>query len=164
IEDGKSIGLNRNKLFAMIVYKNVFPNDFTSLQYRRGFMFNIINNKQILINEKLNEIDEDKQQYKKLIIKINEEHLENINELDDLFFKHPGIIMVNGKDQHEYDNRVQFIQAIKENNYDVRVRKNVNFNSNNQPINVEDVFDKHRRDSKYRLREKTLIRKLEMKE
>lgn len=45
--------LNANKMFAIIVYKNLFPLDFTLLQMNQGLVFYIFNNKPLYIkNEK----------------------------------------------------------------------------------------------------------------
>ena len=47
------LGLNANKMFAMMTYKNLFPLDFTLLQMNQGFVFYIFNNKPLHIkNEK----------------------------------------------------------------------------------------------------------------
>ena len=43
--------LNANKMFAIIVYKNLFPLDFTLLQMNQGFVFYILNNKPLYIKK-----------------------------------------------------------------------------------------------------------------
>lgn len=42
--------LNANKMFAMIVYKNIFPLDFTLLQKNQGFMFYLFNHSSFITN------------------------------------------------------------------------------------------------------------------
>ncbi|MBU3134406.1 hypothetical protein KPL40_18495 [Clostridium gasigenes] len=50
------------KLFAMITYKNLYPNDFAKLQVKQGVLYEIFNNKNILkeelIKDTKNQIDE----------------------------------------------------------------------------------------------------------
>ena len=51
--NNNELGLNANKMFAMMTYKNLFPLDFTLLQMNQGFVFYIFNNKPLHIkNEK----------------------------------------------------------------------------------------------------------------
>ena len=53
INNNDKLELNANKMFAIIVYKNLFPLDFTLLQMNQGFVFYIFNNKPLYIkNEK----------------------------------------------------------------------------------------------------------------
>jgi hypothetical protein len=65
--------LDMNKLLAIIVYKNLYPKDFTELSENSGVLFNTINSKNKYIQETISEIDN---QIKSLEekIKISEEH------------------------------------------------------------------------------------------
>ena len=49
--------LDRNKLLAIIVYKNLFPNDFTKLNDNEGTLWKAINSKQTFIAEQTIHID-----------------------------------------------------------------------------------------------------------
>lgn len=60
----KELKLSYNKLFALIVLKNIFPKEFDELQEDRGYIYNIINDKEALISNieidletKIKEID-----------------------------------------------------------------------------------------------------------
>lgn len=60
----EELKLSYNKLFALIVLKNIFPKEFDELQEDRGYIYNIINNKEALISDfesdletKIKEID-----------------------------------------------------------------------------------------------------------
>lgn len=60
----EELKLSYNKLFALIVLKNIFPKEFDELQEDRGYVYNIINNKEALISDfesdletKIKEID-----------------------------------------------------------------------------------------------------------
>lgn len=47
----KELKLSYNKLFALIVLKNIFPKEFDELQEDRGYIYNIINSKEKIIND-----------------------------------------------------------------------------------------------------------------
>lgn len=54
----KELNLNKNKLFAMMVLKNVFPNEFELLQGDKGYIFSIFDRIEKNIIESYKEIDE----------------------------------------------------------------------------------------------------------
>jgi len=54
----KKLGSNfQNQILAMIVYKNIFPNDFTLLSQNRGDLYKAIDKKQVFIKTKISELD-----------------------------------------------------------------------------------------------------------
>lgn len=72
--------LDRTKLLAIIIYKNLFPKDFEELQLGKGFLHDIINDKETIIgslktkiNEKIKEIDNRIQNANNEIINSEEE-------------------------------------------------------------------------------------------
>lgn len=69
--------LNIEKLFAMIVYKNLMPDDFILLQNNDGIVFSIFRDKENYIKKRLNEIDAN-------ISKLNSKHdnFHNIIDID----------------------------------------------------------------------------------
>lgn len=73
--------LNQDKLFAILVYKNMYPDDFGQLLKRKGKLYQFITNKQIYIKQlkgsyesRIKEIDEQ-------VYTIGREHLKSIEEL-----------------------------------------------------------------------------------
>lgn len=65
-----AVNLNQDKLFAIVTYKNIYPNDFVGLSENRGVLFEAIHSKQKYINERINileqEITDIKEQIKDL--------------------------------------------------------------------------------------------------
>lgn len=55
------IHFDAKKLFSLITYKNLFPDDFSKLQCSNGILYNIINNKQENILNIITELNETKQ-------------------------------------------------------------------------------------------------------
>jgi hypothetical protein len=61
----------QDKLFAIIVYKNMYPDDFGKLPKRKGNLYDFISKKKDYVNDMITEIDNS--------IKENEEQIENLN-------------------------------------------------------------------------------------
>lgn len=76
---------NKEKLLAMIIYKNFYPSDFAKLHINEGIIFDIFNKRIEFIKVKLNEIKEKISNKQKEIAeyetKIESEKLKSINEL-----------------------------------------------------------------------------------
>ncbi|MCO7724873.1 hypothetical protein HX045_16400 [Myroides odoratimimus] len=73
--------LNQDKLFAIITYKNIYPNDFMKLSYNEGNLYEIFNSKNIFIKNSLNKIDDEISENKKQIIEYNKLYINNIKDL-----------------------------------------------------------------------------------
>ncbi len=80
-EQLKSDSLDVTKLLAMIIYKNVYPQDFENLHYGKGFLYKVCEEKakfveinRSLINEKIDSL-------KERIKASQDEKISNINEL-----------------------------------------------------------------------------------
>lgn len=117
-----SLDLDKNKLLALVIYKNLFPKDFSELQYGKSYLNAILSQKNVLINEKQDEI---KSEIAEVVDEINQaesELFETVDELDALYLKTPvgSEIMVGEKNEHGYDNRAKFIRAIKDSEYLVK--------------------------------------------
>ena len=92
-----STKINSNKILSMIVYKNLFPKDFSDLQLNQGFVYNIFSQKEKFIAERIKKID--------FQIAILNEPLKNIEELD-IIYQHYNNIKYNRF--HENYNKAIF--------------------------------------------------------
>lgn len=72
-------------LFAMIVYKNYFPEDFSKLQNRDGLVYNAIKNKDKNIQEIINEKEKKIKEIKEDIEKLDSYRIKNEKELRSLY-------------------------------------------------------------------------------
>ena len=77
--------LNWNKMLAMIVYKNLFPRDFSNLQLAKGYVHELFEQKDKLAIETLNKLRERESERKETINRINEETLIDVQEIDDAY-------------------------------------------------------------------------------
>ena len=73
--------LDQDKLLSMIVYKNIYPNDFTKLSENKGDLFKTISNKSIYIKNKIAAIDEQIEVIKIQTIEAEKSKLSDIKEL-----------------------------------------------------------------------------------
>jgi len=77
--------LKNCKLFSILVYKNLFPEDFALLSTQKGLIYNIMNNKKDLINKKCESVNIEIKNIKEEIEKIENENLLSSDELKNLY-------------------------------------------------------------------------------
>ena len=103
-----STKINSNKILSMIVYKNLFPKDFSDLQLNQGFVYNIFSQKEKFIEERIKEID--------FQITILNEHLKNTEELAKLKERYSQI----ASDRYDSDSNRYEANFWLNNEYDKR--------------------------------------------
>lgn len=79
--------LDRNKMLAIIAYKNIFPRDFGELQINQGIVFAIFSEKENIITEEIEKLEKEISDRKKDIEVINNEVLGSIQEVDAVYDK-----------------------------------------------------------------------------
>lgn len=77
--------LNQDKLFATITYKNIYPNDFVSLNKNEGHLYNILNAKTKYSKQQINRIEEKISILKDEIKNLDLVNFKNKSELRQLF-------------------------------------------------------------------------------
>lgn len=77
--------LNWNKMLAIIVYKNLFPRDFSNLQLGKGYVHELFEQKDKLRKSVIEQLEEEKQQVLNHIGRINNEILNDTQELNDAY-------------------------------------------------------------------------------
>lgn len=80
-----AIDLDPNKMLAMIIYKNIYPVDFSKLQYNKGSVYEIFQKKQLIIEEQIKSIDTKIKQLEKKLANIEVEPLKSIAELNFIY-------------------------------------------------------------------------------
>lgn len=73
--------LSQDKLLSMVVYKNIYPNDFTKLSQNDGELYNTLIKKYLYITEKTSKIDDEILEIKNKIEKYENTKARNIREL-----------------------------------------------------------------------------------
>ena len=77
----KKISRNRNKIFALILYKNLYPNDFALLAQNKGNLYQIIQKKWDVAKEECSQINLDVQKIEKKIQEIEKQIDLGVKEL-----------------------------------------------------------------------------------
>lgn len=113
--DNNKLNLSVDKIFAIIVYKNIFPKDFSLLQKDLGFLHQLYIRVDDLKQDSLAKKSEEIKEIERLIISSEQEISKNKLELYSTFMKVPDgrvAIRVNGKLESEFPSRVDFIREI----------------------------------------------------
>lgn len=74
-----------NKLLAIILYKNVFPRDFSELQLNSGFVHALFSKKEEFIEDEILRLKSEITQISATIKAAENEHLKNIEEINELY-------------------------------------------------------------------------------
>ncbi len=75
------LSLNQDNLLAMMVYKNIYPNDFTELSQNKGKLYETIISKHKYIDKRISELDNEISSLKDEIKAIEQINLKDIKEL-----------------------------------------------------------------------------------
>ncbi len=73
--------LSQEKLFAIIAYKNIYPNDFVKLSKNKGSLYKILNSKKSYINDELKKINLSIGEIKEELKTLDQLTIKNIKEL-----------------------------------------------------------------------------------
>lgn len=80
--------LKSENILALVIYKNLYPGDFSELLYNKGLLYSAFENKKNIIKEIEIDIDEEISNLNLKVESIKNEHLININELKSLFLSY----------------------------------------------------------------------------
>lgn len=97
-----------NKLLAIIIYKNVFPRDFSELQLNQGFVHALFNKKDEFIKEEILRLKDEVARMSDAIKAAENENLKNIEEINEIY--DPKIRSLQGY----YGRQPQMDELIKE--------------------------------------------------
>lgn len=137
--------LSADKLLAIITYKNVFPRDFSHLQYGKGFLYMLINKKDVLLSLKKNEINSKIEILKGRVTELEKEKVTSIQELQMIYLKTDNILTDN-KSESDFNSRSEYIkEVLKGNNLSKKIyvkdRYNNGFNEITNSITLENILE-----------------------
>lgn len=146
-----------NKLLAMITYKNIFPKDFANLQVMRGYVYRLFEGKEQFIKEKVEKLQTKIKDLEREEAQAVQERSRSIDELDAMYFVENRPIKVEGKLEDEFHSRVEFMTAIKKNNYDVMVGTPGYYSDYAwKKVNIKAQFDALTSNTEYATRKRNL--------
>lgn len=103
---------SKSKLLALMVYKNLFPKDFSSLQIGRGYVYTLFAEKKSFVCDEVEQCKKEIEVLQEENEKIRAEMCNDLDELNALYFLIDGRIFVDGKEEMEYHTRKEFVKAI----------------------------------------------------
>ena len=110
--------ISSNKIFSIIVYKNLFPKDFSDLQLNQGFVYNLFSQKDKFLEERIKEINDQinfLNQQKNETVDLRELELLNDNYY---YYYQKGIFSLqeyNDWNSFKYKERKKLLEERKEN-------------------------------------------------
>ena len=110
-----ALELNSEKAFSMIVYKNIFPKDFSLLQKNQGYLYELLHSKDRQLEKRKKELAKKTQSLKEDIANAQAEHLQDEVELYGSIFQIPErkmVVKVNGKGQADFSSYHEFIMEL----------------------------------------------------
>lgn len=111
------IELDCNRMLAMIVYKNLFPRDFSELQLNKGFVFSLFDKKDNFIEDEISILKNKQEEREKKIELVKNEFILSIDELDIIYDAkrdrdyYGNIKPLSNESQKEYYKRKEFIES-----------------------------------------------------
>ncbi|AIY81190.1 hypothetical protein U728_919 [Clostridium botulinum 202F] len=159
--EAQKIKLDNNKLLGMIVYKNIFPRDFSDLQLGQGFVYCVLESKESVIFNEIKEINKEINLLEQENEDTKAEKLNSIDELDACFFNYDGEgeLYLDNKKEHEFKDRLEFIKTIKKNNYECK-EYNRGYYSN---TDISTIFTKLENNEEYKKKKLLITNKLNNK-
>ena len=138
--------LEREKIFSMVIYKNIFPKDFSLLQKNQGYLFELLNSKEIALKNRREELNSKIKELEKKIEKAEEEQLNDELELYGSILKIPNgkeVIKVNGKSQSQFPSYLEFINDLLNEENTIIVFDNfysAYYNNGGQEVSLDSIF------------------------
>lgn len=115
------IELNADKLLAMMVYKNLFPEDHSMLHQGRGYVYTLFHNKPQFVEGKRKELREELGLLERQLEDIRWEAFQNMDELDAAYYleNRQTRIPTAGGGKEVFESGVAYVAAVKANSYDI---------------------------------------------
>lgn len=138
--------LEHEKIFSMVVYKNIFPKDFSLLQRNQGYLFELLNSKEIALKNRREELNSKIKELEKNIEEAEKEHFNDEVELYGSILKIPNgkeVIKVNGKSQSQFPSYLEFINELLNEENTIIIFDNFHsayYNSGGQEVSLDSIF------------------------
>ncbi|MCD8417372.1 hypothetical protein J2Q11_06595 [Tenacibaculum finnmarkense genomovar finnmarkense] len=147
-----------DKLFAIITYKNIYPNDFVTLSKNEGELYKIIDAKLTYSNKEIDNLEKQITILKSEIENLSLVNINNINELRQLYIirildklKNYSSFKINNK-------TVYFNDLLKDENFEYIKRDEIYYDYNYQtPISFSQIESKVNPGKPYNIREQEIL-------
>lgn len=144
---------NANYQLALVIYKNLFPEDFHALQSGSGYVYNVFKYKEAVYEDMLKQLQNQKDNILKRISEFEEQTIKNIDELNAIYFPlNEMVYMINNNVVGADISRVDLIKEILENKDSVQVYRHNSY----VKLDVTKCIEKMENDVEYVSRRKIL--------
>lgn len=128
----ESDSLEKEKLFSMIVYKNLFPDDFSKLSNKKGLVYEVLSKKEELINTKIKSIDEKISNIENKLEEIENEQIKSIDELRSIYIYQvlKKLERMESKNIYVDNSNINISNLLEDNNFD-KLKKSSNIRGSN---------------------------------
>ncbi len=149
--------IDESKLFAMIVYKNIYPSDFVKLQFNEGMIGELFDykNKRDIINKIIKDLDQKYIDLENKIEKANEEFIDSIDELKSIYLED---ISDRYSDIHIGNNYYKNYKDLKKVIFtdETKLEDNIeftDFNGSRRRVSIKELSRYNEEDSYYKRKE-----------
>lgn len=147
LHDSQGLSLYDDKMFAMVVFKNIYPSDFADIQNETGVLKQVFEDKRKYIELKIKELQNDIKKNDRLIEKKNNDNLHSVRELKAAMLS--AITGWQGIATRIYDYGSGQVSAkqILDSDYDLRQLRNTSkdmiyirqYDGNDKSIRIDDL-------------------------
>ena len=119
--------LNQDKLFAIVIYKNIYPNDFVSLSCNEGSLYNVIYSKREFIKGEIEKINNQITTYKNEISTLEKSAIKDIKIVRRAYIL---AIIEHLEDYHKFyvnNKAVSISELVEDNNFDYVVQNQLKY-------------------------------------
>lgn len=117
-----------DKLFAIITYKNIYPNDFMKLSYNEGDLYTAINSKAIFVKNSIFEIEKEIDECKNQVKEYESLFIKNIKDFRLLYVIRIIEFLPGFKSFIINNNEVTIDDLTKDNNFEYLTTDNYSYN------------------------------------
>lgn len=119
-QENNVIELNTDKLLAMMVYKNLFPEDHALLHRGTGYVYTLFGNKPQFVRQRREELQKELDSLESLLEEVERETFRNMDELDAAYYVENRRTRIGAtQEDTAFETRAKYIGAIKANSYDI---------------------------------------------
>ncbi len=140
---------NANHQFSMIVYKNLFPEDFHALQAGHGFLYMVFKHKEDTAEAESARLEAQVIEKRAIIKDIETQFIRNVDELNALYFPfNKEVSSIDGEEIDENVGRTELIRNILKSQEIVEYREGSHFES----LDVDECLSIMKADAEYCVR------------
>lgn len=163
IYKGKFKNAPDDKLLGMIVYKNLYPSDFSDLHDGRGIIYEAFGSKEKVVRELATKLETQIAEATLEIEKFEKDIVQNIIELNTVYLAKIREHILSARYIHVAGETIPISEMSKAENFDLLLNRRFNYSGDtserNSPVSLEEIENEVDPDRSYRERRKIIQEK-----